>query len=169
MPDDTAMPDSSIDASDDNNINDGEGLEIASPSDFFHRRDADDELQPVVQQVPGREEAMRVIPPTTGDYQKFHLDDEDALYDDDELFAEFVNKFFPDLDFEVTAADVRDNLIAFGAEPLVDMVKRAGGQDMKDAIDERQIQRMMEMLGDDDEFDFQKLIEAGRQMEEEDA
>lgn len=152
-----------------NSINDGEGMEIADPNDFFHRRDSEDELQPVLQQVPGRDQAMKVIPPTTGDYQKYHLENEDKLYGDDELFAEFVNQFFVDLDWEVTAEDVENNLIAFGAEPLVDMVKRAGGQDMKDAIEERQIEQFMDLIGGDGDMDFQKLIEAGQEMEEDEA
>lgn len=161
------MTDDEPTLTEDSTINDGDGLEIAKPGDFFHRRDSDDELQPVVQQVPGREEAMRVIPPTTGDYQQFHLDEDEKLYEDDDLFAQFVNKFFVDLDFEVTAEDVRDNLIAFGAEPMVDMVKRAGGQDMKDAMDEREIEKMMEYFGGDEGgMDFQALIEAGKQVEE---
>lgn len=151
-----------------NSINDGEGLEIADPNDFFHRRDSDDALQPVVQQIPGRDQALRVIPPTTGDYQKYHLNDESQLYEDDALFAEFVNQFFPDLEDDVTEDDVANNLVAFGAEPMVDMVKRAGGQDMKDALDEREIQRMMTYFGDaDGGMDFQKLVEAGQEMEEE--
>lgn len=157
--------DQQMDDVDDNEINDGRGLEVANPSDFFHRRDSDDELQPVLQQIPGREQAMRVVPPTTGDYQKFHLGDEERLYADDELFAEFVNAFFVDLEDEVTEQDVRENLIAFGAEPLVDMVKRAGGMDMKDALDQRQIEQMMELMGGED-LDFQQLIKLADERDE---
>lgn len=147
-------------------IADGADLEIASPEDFFHRRDSDDELQPVEQQVPGREVAMRVRPPTQGDYQKYHLDDPDELYDDDQLFAEFVNEFFVDLEWEVTAQDVQEDLIAFGAEPMVDMVLRAGGQDMKDALDQRQIDQMKRLMGDEG-LDFGALIDAADRMDEE--
>lgn len=148
----------------DNDINDGEGLEIADPNDFFHRRDSDDELQPVVQKIPGRGQALRVIPPTTGDYEKYNLDDEEALFADNALLAELFNEKFPDLD-EVTAEDVRDGMIAFGAEPLVDCIRRAGGQDMKDAMEEQEIQRMMQLMGEQG-MDFQDLVELGEEAEE---
>lgn len=150
-----------------NSINDGAGLEIADPNDWFHRRDDEDELQPVLQKVPGRDAAMRVIPPTGGDYERYDLDNESALYADNELFAEFCNEFFPDLDGEVTADDVENGLIAFGAEPMVDMVKRAGGKDMKEAMDERDIEMMMKYLGDSEgNIDLEALVEAGQNVDE---
>lgn len=151
---------------DGNDINDGQGLEIADPNDFIHRRDSDDQLQPVVQQVPGRDEALRVVPPTTGDFQKYHLDDPEALYEDDALYAEFLNEHFPDLD-HVTAQDVEQGMIAYGAEMFVDVAQRAGGKDMKDALDERDMKRMLEMIGDGDgNVDFQKLVQAGQEMDQ---
>lgn len=145
-----------------NSINDGDGLDIADPNDFFHQRDSDDELQPVVQQIPGRDQALRVIPPTTGDYNKYHLDEEEKLFGDDALLAELFNEKLVDLD-EVTPEDVRNDMIAFGAEPLVDCIRRAGGQDMKDALEQRDIEQMSSMLGGD--MDFQQLVEIGKDLE----
>lgn len=149
-----------------NNVNNGDGLEIADPNDFFHTRDGEDGMLPVAQKVPGRDQAFRVVPPTTGDFNKYHLDDPQRLYDDNELYAEFLNTFFIDLD-EKTAADVDEGMIAYGAEAFVTMAQEAGGKDMKDALDEREMKRFMEMVGDGDgNVDFQKLVEAGDAMDE---
>jgi hypothetical protein len=148
-----------------NGINDGEGLEVMDPNDLFHRRDSDDRLQPVLQTVPGRDRALRVRPPTTGDYSKYKLDDTDALMEDDALLAELFNDKLVDLD-PVTAEDVAQGMILFGAEPLVDCIKRAGGQDMKEALEQREMDRMMKMVGDND-MDFQKLVELGEAAENE--
>lgn len=157
MTDDTNDPD----FDEPHDINDGNGLEIANPNDFFHKRDGDDKLSPVVQKIPGRDQALRVIPPTLGDLEKFHLDDEGRLYDDDELYAEFLNEHFPDLD-EVTEEDVSEGMLMFATEVFVDVAKRAGGLDMKDALDQRQTKQMMQMLGaDEGNLDLSQLIEAG--------
>lgn len=157
------------DAEEPHDINDGDGLEIADPNDFFHRRDGDDQLAPVAQKIPGREQALRVIPPTLGDLQKYHLDNEQQLYNDDELYAEFLNEHFPDLD-EVTEEDVAENMLMFGAEVFVDVAKRAAGQDMKEALDQRQTKQMMELLGDSEgNVDIEKLIEVGQQVDDEES
>ena len=149
-------------------INDGGGLEIADPNDFFHRRDSDDQLQPVVQKIPGRDQALRVVPPTTGDIRKYHLDAEELLYADDELYAEFLNEHFPDLD-HVTAEDVEDGMLMFAAEIFVDVAKRAGGQDMKDALDRRQTEEMFDLLGvEEGNVDLQELLALGQANAEED-
>lgn len=46
-------------------------LDVAQPEDFFVTRDADDEIQPVTQELPGVEEQIRVIPITIGDMNEY--------------------------------------------------------------------------------------------------
>lgn len=125
-------------------INDGEGLEIASLDDFFIKRsgEGDDDIEPVLQKIPGREKALRVKPFTSGKYQKY-LDPVD--YDDDETLAAMFNEAFPDLNGDLTADDVANGMIAYGPRALVDVIERAAGKDMQQAMDNRNIKLLNEV------------------------
>lgn len=119
-------------------VNDGHGLEVANPDDFFIKRSGDDaqDIEPVLQKIPGRPQAMKVRPFTSGMHQKY-LDPVD--YDDDEKLAEMFNLAFPDLSFEVTEEDVAEGMLAYGPQTMVDMIERAAGKDMQDAIENRNL------------------------------
>lgn len=128
-------------------------LEIASPNDFFVERDSDDNLQPVTQKIPGVEQHLRVIPMTMGDVNKYGLNQEVDLSDED--LAEIFNKHLADLEKEIAAEDVSDNMIGFGKEALIQTILRASGYDMQNAINMEQF----EMIADLDEGKFQRVME----------
>lgn len=129
-------------------VNDGEGLEIANMSDFFIRRsgEGENDIEPVRQKIPGRDQALRVRPFTSGMYEKY-LNPVDT--DDDEKLAEMFNKAFPDikedLGRELTAEDVENGMIAYGPEVLIDVIERAAGKDMREAIQNRNIKLLNEV------------------------
>jgi hypothetical protein len=125
-------------------INDGENLEVADIDDFFIQRsgEGEDDIEPVFQKIPGREQALRVKPFTSGMYQKY-LDPVD--YEDDEKLAEMFNKAFPDLDESLTAEDVANGMIAYGPRALVDVIERAAGKDMQTAMDNRNVKLLNEV------------------------
>lgn len=127
-----------IDATPGNNrIGDGSDLSVADANDvLFAARDESGNPKPVKQRIPGRDQALRVIPPTEGYYNEY-LDP--VPVDDNEKVAEMLTKGFPDLD--VTADDVENGLLIFGLETAVEMLKRAGGYDMWSAIEEQQEQQ----------------------------
>lgn len=146
-------------------VNDGEGLEIANLSDFFVRRsgEGDYDIEPVRQKIPGREQALRVRPFTSGMYEKY-LNPVET--DDNEKMADMFNKAFPDLENELgrplTADDVENGMIAYGPEVLIDVIERAAGKDMREAIQNRNIkllnevdagkmQQLMQTMGSDSE------------------
>lgn len=120
-----------------NQIGDGSELSVADPSEvLFAGRDSEGNPQAVKQRIPGRDEALRVIPPTEGYYNEF-LDP--VPVEDNTKVAEMLNKGFPGLD--VSASDVENGLLIFGLETAVEMLKRAGGYDMYSAIEEQQEQQ----------------------------
>lgn len=144
---------------------DGRGLKIANPEDiFFTGRDENDEPESVPQKVPGREVAVEVVPPPQDRYNEY-LNPVD--YDDDAKLAELFNKSFPDLERDLTAEDIANDLLPFGAGVAVDCIERAAGRDMKDAMDERQIEQMMKLMGGDEgNVDMRQLVELGEERTE---
>jgi len=139
--------------------NDNDDLEIASPDDFFVTRDEDDNLQPVEQKLPGVEQHLRVIPMTMGDVNEYQLD-EGVEPSDDEL-AEIFNEHLADLDRELSADDVSDNMIGFGKDALLQTILRASGYDMQNAINMEQF----EMLAEMDEGKFERVLELAESQE----
>jgi len=127
--------------------------EIAQPDDFFVERNEDDELQPVTQKIPGVEEHLRVIPMTLGDVNEYGLDEGEDLNDAE--MAEIFNKHLADLDRELSAEDVSENMIGFGKEALLQCVLRASGYDMQNAIN----MENFEMIADMDEGKFERMLE----------
>lgn len=130
---------------------DTEDLDIAQPDDFFVERDGEDNLQPVVQKLPGVEQHLRVIPMTLGDVNKFGLEEGNV---DDEQLAEIFNEHLPDLEKTLTEDDISDNMIGFGKDALVQTILRASGYDMQSAINREQF----EMIADMDEGKFEKVM-----------
>lgn len=140
-----------------NLVGDGSDLEIADANDiFFAQRDDDGEPMPVKQRVPGRNQAVRTIPPTEGFYNEYL---NPAPKDDNAKAAEMMTEGFPDLD--VTEDDIENGMLMFGFETAVTVLKRAGGYDMYSALEEqreeqnmKQIETMMDAFGVDSDEDM---------------
>lgn len=154
-----------------NQIGDGSDLEVADPSDiFFAERDSSGNPAPVKQKVPGRNEAVRTVPPTEGYYNEY-LNPVPA--EDNEKIAEMLNKGFPDLD--VTAEDVESGLLIYSLETMTEILKRAGGYDMYSAIEEQQEQQnaaqmktMVEAFGiGGDDMSVAEFLEEMNKLDEE--
>lgn len=139
-------------------------LEIAEPEDFFVERDGDGNLQPVTQPLPGVEQAIRVIPMTMGDVNKYGLDEGMDL--SNEEVAEILNEHWYEVrqrdDYEVTAEMVEEDAIGFGKEALIQSILRASGYDMQNALNMEQF----EMLADMEEGKFQKVMEMAERQQE---
>ena len=115
-------------------------LEIAQPEDFFVQRDADDNLQPVTQELPGVEEKIRVIPMSIGDLNQYasagqQLNPADLTSED---LADILNKHWYDVrendDFEVTAEMLEEDMIGFGKDALITAILRASGYDLQQSL-----------------------------------
>lgn len=132
---------------------------IATPDDFFVRRDSDDNLQATVQELPGIEEQVRVIPMTVGDINQYTEGDEqlDSQNLSSEEIAEIFNNHLADIaegDYdEVTAEMVEGDMIGFGKEPLLQAILSASGFDMQYAMNMEQMQK----IGELDEGKLEKL------------
>lgn len=115
-------------------------LSIAQPEDFFITRDADDEIQPVTQVLPGAEEQIRVVPITIGDMNEYGGTDGqlNPAELDAETIATILNRHWYDVrtndELEITAEMVEDDLIGYGQEALVQAILRASGYDMQNAL-----------------------------------
>lgn len=127
-----------------------EDLEVASPEDFFVKRDSDDNLQAVTQQLPGVEQVVRVIPMTMGDVAEYGLDEGEEL--DDAQVAELFNNHWADVveddDFEVTEEMITEDMIGFGKEPLIQAILLASGFASQQAMNIEQMQQLAELDGD---------------------
>lgn len=101
---------------------------IADVSDFAHERDANGDLLPVTQQVPGTDRYVRVRPIRQGEANEYLPENGDPRgMDDDEildLFHEFVVE--PDL----SGVETLDSFYAFGVDPLLFAIMQASGFDM---------------------------------------
>ena len=115
-------------------------LEIAQPEDFFIQRDADDNLQPITQELPGVEEKIRVIPMSIGDLNQYasagqQLNPADLTSED---LADILNKHWYDVrendDFEVTAEMLEEDMIGFGKDALITAILRASGYDLQQSL-----------------------------------
>lgn len=128
-------------------------MDIAQPSDFFVTRDEDDNLQPVTQPIPGVDQHINVIPLTMGEVERYGLEDNVAL--SDEELAEIFNDHLADLERELSAEHVSDDMIGFGKEALVQTILRASGYDMQNAMNMEQF----EMLAELDEGKFNRMMD----------
>ncbi|NGM69196.1 hypothetical protein G6M89_09280 [Natronolimnobius sp. AArcel1] len=128
-------------------------LSIAQPDDFFVTRDDDDELQPVTQPLPGVQEHIRVVPMTMGDINEYGGSDErlnpNQLSTED--IAEIINEHWYDArekdDFEVTPEMVEEDMVAFGADPLLRAILEASGYSMQNALNMENLE-MLEQIDD---------------------
>ncbi len=115
-------------------------LEIAQPEDFFVQRDADDNLQPVTQELPGVEEKIRVIPMSIGDLNQYASAGQQlnpAELTNEEL-AQILNDHWYDVrerdDFEITAEMLEKDMIGFGKDALITTILRASGYDLQQSL-----------------------------------
>lgn len=108
------------------NTDDGSGLDVADPNDFFVTRSDGDQPDPVNQRIPGSEEALRIRPLTNGHLEAWGeaLEAEDPDHD---VVAEVFNYALADLDRELTAADIDENMLGYGVAPLLQCIKNASG------------------------------------------
>ena len=123
-------------------------LEIAQPEDFFVQRDADDNLQPVTQELPGVEEKIRVIPMSIGDLNKYNtsggqLNPAELTNED---LAEILNNHWYDVrhndDFEITAEMLETDMIGFGKDALITAILRASGYDLQQSLNMENIEML---------------------------
>jgi len=139
-------------------------LEIAEPEDFFVERDGDGELQPVTQPLPGVEQAIRVIPMTMGDVNKYGLDEGMDLENED--IAAILNEHWYDVrerdGYEVTTEMVEEDAIGFGKDALIQSILRASGYDMQNALNMEQF----EMLAGMEEGKFERVMEMAERQQE---
>lgn len=126
-------------------VNDGEGLEIADPKDFEIQRDADGELLPVTQRIPGTNKAIRVIPPAAGDVEEYA----DVLQGRDESSArqaEVLRTFIvegPGADADEEYVDER--LRGFVLGGLLTAIRNAAGYDVHLGNQEQQMAEVQAM------------------------
>lgn len=136
-------------------------LEIAEPDDFFVTRDEDDNLQPVTQPLPGVEQAIRVVPMTMGDVNKYGGEEEIMAGNiTNEELADILNDHWYDVrtreDYEITAEMIEEDMIGFSKEALLTAILRASGYDMKDALNRENIEMLNEL---DDPEGFLKMAQ----------
>jgi len=115
-------------------------LDIAQPEDFFVQRDADDNLQPVTQELPGVEEKIRVIPMSIGDLNQYggsgrQLNPAELTNED---LAEILNEHWYDVrdndDFDISAEMLEKDMIGFGKDALITAILRASGYDLQQSL-----------------------------------
>ena len=100
-------------------------LDVAQPEYFFVTRDADGQIQPVTQELPGVEEQIRVVPITIGDMNEYGGTDGqlNPAELDAETIATILNRHWYDVrtndELEITAEMIEDDLIGYGRKTLV--------------------------------------------------
>lgn len=131
------------------NTDDGDGLEIADPNDFFVTRDAEDRPAPVTQQIPGTEQAVRVHPLTNRHLEQWGetLESDDP---DDAIVAAVFDYALADFDGQVTERMVAEDILGYNAAPLLQAIKNASGYQAFLGYREQQM-RMVRMLKDLDQ------------------
>jgi hypothetical protein len=104
--------------------NDGDGLEVADPNDYFVTGKPDDAPDPVLQQIPGTDQALRIRPLMNHHLERFgkELESDDP---DDSVVAEVFNYALADFDGEITADMVEQGLIGYSAMPILQAIKNA--------------------------------------------
>lgn len=125
---------------------DGADLEVADPSDFFVTRSDGETPDPVKQRIPGTDQALRVRPLTNGHLERWG----DALESDDPdeaVVAEVFSYALADLDGDVTAADVDQNMLGYGVAPVLQAIKNASGYQAFMGFREQRM-RMLGMLSE---------------------
>lgn len=137
------------------NTDDGEGLEVADPNDFFVARDAQDRPAPVTQRIPGTDRAVRVHPLTNRHLEQWG----DALESDDPdetIVAEVFDYALADFDGQITEQMVAEDLLGYNAAPLLQAIKNASGYQAFLGYREQQM-RMVRMLKDLDQEQMDML------------
>lgn len=127
-------------------------LDIAQPEDFFVTRDADDEIQPVTQALPGAEEQIRVVPITIRDMNEYGGTDDrfNSAELDAETMATILNRHWYDIrtNYEPEIiAEMVDHLIGYGQEALVQGILRGFGYDMQNALNMENLE-VLDRIGD---------------------
>jgi len=132
------------------NTNDGDGLEVADPNDYFLTRSDGDQPDPVKQQIPGTEQALRIRPLTNAHLEAWG-DDLESEDPDHEVVAEVFNYALVDLDREVTAADIDENMLGFGVAPILQATKNASGYQQYQGFRKQRMQMATMLEGIDGE------------------
>ena len=131
-------------------VNGDSDLEVIGAEEaFFVQRDESGDLVPKVLEVPGTDgKAVRVRPASSGVYNEYLSP---VPWEDDEQMAQLFSRQYPDLD--VSAHDLENDLLSFGAQTMVQLIREASGEEMQSALEEKQqrknIEEMMQMLGID--------------------
>lgn len=139
-------------------------LDIAEPEDFLVTRNEDDELQPVVQKLPGVEQHVEVVPLTIGEVEEYGLNDDSVELSDAEV-AEIINEHWYTLresENELQPDNVDEQLIGFGKDALVQAILRASGYDLQNGMAMEQFEQLAEL----EEGKFERVMELVQRQQE---
>lgn len=139
-----------------------DGLDLVGPREAFFAERNNGELVPKKIPVPGRDVKVEVLPAPSGVYNEF-LDD--VPWGDNEAMARLFRKQFPGLD-NLTAEELERDLLSFSAQTMVNLIRKASGEDMQRALEGEQMQAQMEGMADalgidTSDADLSDLLEMG--------
>jgi hypothetical protein len=138
------------------NTDDGDGLEVADPNDFFVTRDDQDRPDPVRQQIPGTEQALRIRPLTNRHLERWG----DVLESDDPphgVVADVFEYALADFDGEITKEMIDGEMLGYGVAPILQAIKNASGYQAFLGFREQQMQ-MASMLDGIDAEQLDSLL-----------
>ena len=101
---------------------------LATVEDFTHQRNADGELLPVTQPLPGRDKYVKVLPLRQGDANEYLPESGDIRDLDDDEILTLLQDFYVAPDFSSVGS--LDEVVAFGLDPLLMALMNASGFDM---------------------------------------
>jgi hypothetical protein len=130
--------------------NDGEGLAVADPNDFFVAREDDGKPSPVVQQIPGTDQALNIHPLTNRHLERWG-DDLEADEPDDAVVAAVFEYALADFDGEITESMVAEDLLGYSAMPLLQAIKNASNYQAFLGYREQRMQMVRMLKGLDQE------------------
>lgn len=118
-------------------LGDGEEMKIAQPEDFGVKRDADGDLQPVKQRIPGTDMAIKVVPLVDGKGDEY----EDVL-EGDERDPERVDALFRECIAEGIGSDGYADIPEYVREGLITAIKNSNGHQVFLAVQEQQAEEL---------------------------
>lgn len=142
-------------------LNDGEGLKIAHPEDFGVKRNDNEELEAVAQQIPGTDLAIKCKPLVDGALERW----EDVLEGekpDDERVDEFLQTYVE----EGIGSDGLGDVPEYVVPGLIEAVKRGSGYEVFQRMQEAEMEENLAALEAMDDVP-EGLLERAMDMERE--
>jgi hypothetical protein len=132
-------------------LNDGEDLEIAEPEDFGISRDADGDLKPVKQRIPGTNKAIKCKPVIDSEPIETALEAADPSEDDiDAVGGEYI---VAGLGADGTLSDLPDYII----QGVLQALKNASGNDIFLAVENQRVEENVGQLKAVNAEDLEKM------------